>query len=81
MNVFGILTLIAVGALVVALAVVLVTVLVVLRRIRFTLSTVNVGVQAIARRVEPVGPLVREINSEIASANMTLTEVVARARV
>ena len=65
MNLLGILTLVAVGLIVVALAASLLTILVQLRRILFTLGTVNVGLRSIARRVEPLEPTLAEVNTDL----------------
>jgi hypothetical protein len=65
MNLLGILTLVAVGLIVVALAAFLLTILVQLRRILFTLGTVNVGLRAIARRVQPLEPILAEVNTDL----------------
>jgi hypothetical protein len=65
MSLLAILTLVAVGLIVVALAASLVTILVQLRRILFTLGTVNVGLRAIARRVQPLEPILAEVNRDL----------------
>lgn len=65
MTLLGILTLVAVGLIVVALAVALVAILIRLRAILFTLGTINVGLRAIARRVEPLAPVLTGVNSDL----------------
>jgi hypothetical protein len=65
MSLLAILTLVAAGLIVVALAVSLVTILVQLRRILVTLGTVNVGLRAIARRVQPLEPILAEVNGDL----------------
>lgn len=59
------LTLVAVGLIVVALAVSLITILVILRRTLFTLGTVNVGLWSISRRVGLLDPVLAEVNSDL----------------
>jgi hypothetical protein len=81
MSLLAVLTLVAVGLIVVALAVSLVTILVQLRRIRFTLGTVNVGLRAIARRVEPLEPILAEVNTDLAAVRDGLLGVLQGARV
>lgn len=66
-------TLIAVGLIVVALAVALTIILVLLRRTIFTLGTINVGLRAIARRVGPLEPVLGEVNSDLSRARDSLT--------
>lgn len=53
------------GVLVVALACYLIWVVLILRRLTDTLGKVVFGVDAIAHRVEPIGPLVGEINGDL----------------
>lgn len=73
MNLLVILTLVAVGLIVVALAVSLITIVVLLRHTLFTLGTVNVGLRAIAQRVEPLEPLIAEVNSDLTQVRSALT--------
>lgn len=72
MNLLVTLTLVAVGLLVVALAVSLITIVVMLRHTLFTLGTINVGLRAIARRVEPLEPILEEVNSDLSKARSAL---------
>jgi hypothetical protein len=65
MSLLAVLTLVAIGLIVVALALSLVTILVQLRRILFKLGTVNVGLRAIARRVQPLEPILAEVNRDL----------------
>jgi Zn-dependent membrane protease YugP len=74
MTLLVILTLIAVGLLVVALALVLIAILLRLRTILFTLGTVNVGLRAIARRVEPLEPVLADVNSDLSAANHAMSD-------
>lgn len=53
------------GVLVAALAFYLIWVVVILRRLTDTLGKVVFGVGAIAHRVQPLGPLVAEINGDL----------------
>lgn len=78
MTLLAVLTLVAVGLLVAALAVYLLIILVRLRRILFTLGTVNVGLRAIARRVQPLEPILAEINVDLLSVRGALMEVLRR---
>jgi hypothetical protein len=66
------LTLVAVGLIVVALALALITILMLLRSTLFTLGTVHVGVRSIARRVEPLEPVLAEVNSDLTQARNAL---------
>jgi hypothetical protein len=76
----AVLTLVAVGLIVAALAAYLLIILVQLRRILFTLGTVNVGLRAIARRVQPLEPILAEINADLARVRDALMEVLRRRR-
>ncbi len=78
MTVLAVLTLVAVGLIVAALATYLLIILVQLRRILFTLGTVNVGLRAIARRVQPLEPILAEINADLAGVRGALKQVLAR---
>ncbi|MGH4022210.1 MAG: hypothetical protein ACRDT0_23845 [Pseudonocardiaceae bacterium] len=79
MDTLVVLTLVAVGLIVVALALSLITILLILRRTLFTLGTVNVGLRSIARRVEPLEPVLAEVNSDLAAVRAELLSVL-RAR-
>ncbi len=65
MSTAAIVTLVVVGVLVAALAFYLLWVVVILRRLTDTLGKVTFGVRAIAHRVEPIGPVVAEINADL----------------
>lgn len=80
MNIFGILTLVGVGLLIVALAAYLLVALYLLRKTLFTLGTINVGLRAIAERVEPLEPVLAEINSDLSGVRDALTAVLNKER-
>lgn len=63
--ILSLLTYIAYALIVLALAATLVTVYARLRVILRTLGTVNAGLRAIARRVEPLTPVLAEINADL----------------
>lgn len=72
MGIESILTFVGVGAIVVVLALYLITVVVLLRHVSFTVGTVLVGVRAIAQQVQPIGPVVREIVSDVQAIDKAL---------
>lgn len=78
MTLLAVLTLVAVGLIVAALAAYLLVILIQLRRILFTLGTVNVGLRAIARRVQPLEPILAEINTDLDGARGALLDVLRR---
>ncbi len=80
MNIFGILTLVGVGLLIVALAAYLLVALYLLRKTLFTLGTINVGLRAIAERVEPLEPVLAEINSDLSGVRDALMGVLNKER-
>lgn len=65
MSAAAIAALVVTGVLVAALAFFLLWVIVILRRLTDTLGKVLFGVRAIAHRVEPVGPVVNELNGDL----------------
>lgn len=75
MNIFGILTLVGVALTLGAVALFLILYLVALRRTMATLSTVNAGVRAIARRVEPLEPVLADVNANLGAARDALAAV------
>jgi hypothetical protein len=77
-NLLGILTLVVVGLIVAALAVSLVAILVQLRRILGTLGKVNVGLRTIAQRVQPLAPILAEVNGDLAGVRDRLGGVLPR---
>lgn len=80
MNIFGILTLVGVALLIVALAAYLLAALFLLRKTLFTLGTINVGLRSIALRVEPLEPVLAEINSDLSGVRDALTDVLNKER-
>ena len=78
MSLLAILTLVVIGLIVVALAVSLVAILVQLRRILSTLGKVNVGLRVIVQRVEPLEPILAEVNGDLAAVRDQLAGVLRR---
>ncbi|HYY78752.1 MAG TPA: hypothetical protein VFD04_06145 [Actinomycetes bacterium] len=78
MSLLAILTLVVVGLIVAALAVSLVAILVQLRRILSTLGKVNVGLRVIAERVQPLEPILAEVNGDLAAVRDRLAGVLRR---
>lgn len=76
MSAAAIAALVVIGVLVVALAFYLLWVVVILERLTGTLGKVLFGVRAIAYRVEPVGPVVGELNSNLTAVADTLEALV-----
>ncbi len=64
------------GVLVAALAFYLIWVVVILRRLTDTLGKVVFGVASIAHRVQPIGPLVNEINGDLVAVADALEALV-----
>ncbi len=65
MSVFFIYYFVVTGVLVAALAFFLIWVVLILRRLTDTLGKVVIGVGAIAHRVQPIGPLVVDLNTDL----------------
>jgi uncharacterized protein YoxC len=61
----SILTFIGVAAIVVVLALYLITVVVMLNHVSFTVGTILVGVRSIAHQTAPIGGVLREIVREV----------------
>ena len=78
MSLLAILTLVVIGLLVAALAVSLVAILVQLRRILSTLGKVNAGLGVIVQRVEPLEPILAEVNGDLAAVRDRLMGVLRR---
>ncbi len=76
MSAAAVAALVVTAVLVAALAFYLIWVVVILRRLTDTLGKVLFGVGAIAHRVEPVGPLVGEINGDLSAVADALEELV-----
>lgn len=68
----AIVTLIATGLTIAALAVYLVTVAWQLRHVSFTLGTIIVGLRAIGNQTEPLGPVISEIRGDLEGLQATL---------
>lgn len=68
------------GVLVLALAFYLLWVVLILRRLVDTLGKVTFGVAAIAHRVEPIGPVVTDINGNLSAVAGALEGLVADLR-
>ena len=75
MNLLSLLTLVAAALIVAALAIYLITVIVLLRKTLRTLGTVNVGLRAIAQRVEPLEPILSEVNADLTAVRDGLVAV------
>lgn len=65
------------GLLVAALALSLIWVLLILHRLVDTLGKVSFGVGAIAHRLEPVAPVVQDVNADLAAAASAVEQLVA----
>lgn len=78
MTILGVLTLLAIGLIVVAVALYLIIIALRLRKTQKALDTVNVGVRAIARRVEPLEPILSEVNADLSAVRDALAGVLAR---
>ena len=77
MSAAAVAALVVTAVLVAALAFYLLWVVVILRRLTDTLGKVVFGVAAIAHRVEPVGPLVTEINGDLSAVADALEALAA----
>lgn len=75
MPVAGIVTLVAIGLTVVALAFYLLHVLVLLRATSFTLGTIVAGLRAIAFQTRPVGEVVAAINDDLGEVKAALESI------
>lgn len=76
MNAFGILTVIGVAVVLAAVAAYLIAYLVLLRSAMQTLGTINAGVRAIGRRVEPLTPILVEVNGDLTAVRDRLVAIV-----
>ena len=79
MPVAAVVTLIIVAVIVLALAYYLIQVIRVLTHVNDTLGKVTFGVRAIAHRVEPVTPIVTDINQSLTAVAAALEGLVASA--
>lgn len=75
MPVAGIVTLVAIGLTVAALAFYLLHVLVLLRTTSFTLGTIVAGLRAIAYQTRPVGEVVSAINTDLGEVKAALESI------
>lgn len=72
MSTVAIVTVVAFGLIIVAVALSLISILVLLRQTIFTLGTINVGLRSIAQRVEPLEPVLTEVNTDLSRAQKAL---------
>jgi len=79
MPVSGVVFLVGVFLTVATLAAYLIRVALILVHVNFTLGTIIAGVRAIATQVEPLGPVVGEINNDLAGLSKALQDLVAKA--
>jgi hypothetical protein len=77
-SLLAILTLVVIGLLVMALAVSLIAILVQLRRSLSTLGKVNAGLCVIVQRVQPLEPILAEVNGDLAAVRDRLVGVLRR---
>ncbi|HEX2028011.1 MAG TPA: hypothetical protein VHF25_08440 [Nitriliruptorales bacterium] len=76
MPVAAIVTLIGTAATVAVLALYLTKVALDLRHVNFTVGTIIAGLRAIANQTEPLGPVVDEINADLAAIREQLERLV-----
>ncbi len=72
-------TLVFAGLLIAALAVYLITIIFILRRILDRLGLVSFGVQAIAHRAEPITPMLTDVNTDLIAVANALEELADKA--
>lgn len=75
----GIVFLVGVALTVAVLAAYLIRVALILVHVNFTLGTIIAGVRAIATQVEPLNPVVSEINNDLAGLAKALEDLVSKA--
>lgn len=75
----GIVFLVGVFLTVAVLAAYLIRIALILVHVNFTLGTIIAGVRAIATQVEPLHPVVTEINNDLAGLAKALEDLVAKA--
>ncbi len=68
----AIVTIIGVVLTVAALAIYLIAVIFILKRVNFTLGTIIAGLNAIANQTEPLGSLLSRVNRELSEAEANL---------
>jgi len=71
-----IVTLIGVAIIVAALALYLINICLILNHVSFTVGTVIIGVKAIAQACEPLAPVIRDINNNLAAIDEDLEALV-----
>lgn len=76
MPIAGVVTLIAVGLVVAALAIYLIWVALLLRRVSFNLGTIVAGLWSIAFQAEPLGRRMNRINQSLDASHRTLAQFV-----
>ncbi len=74
----GIVFLVGVALTVLTLAAYLIRVAMILVHVNFTLGTIIAGVRAIATQVEPLNPVITEINGELTGLAKDLEDLVGR---
>lgn len=74
----GIYAIVVSGLIVAALAFYLIRVVIILHHVTDTLGKVTFGVRAIAHRVEPVGPVVTDINTNLLAVAGALEALVEK---
>lgn len=79
MTALVIVTFVAIGVLVAALAVYLITIMTILRSVRHTVGLVLFGVRAIAHQAKPVREVVSEMNAELTGVRDALQSLVEKA--
>jgi hypothetical protein len=71
-------TIIGAALIVVVLAVYLISIALILRRVDARLRAVNTNLYSVTEKTKPVGPIVGEINSNLAGADNALRAVLAK---
>ncbi|CAN5196917.1 hypothetical protein BH20ACT24_BH20ACT24_12540 [soil metagenome] len=79
MSTLVLLTFVAAGLLVAALAIYLITVILILRNVRQTAGLILFGVRAIADQAAPVAPIVGEINADLTGVRDGLAGILGAA--
>ncbi|MGI9051186.1 MAG: hypothetical protein ACR2HQ_00805 [Ilumatobacteraceae bacterium] len=77
MSIAAIVSLLLIAVLVAAVALYLIRVIVILRRVVDTLGKVTFGVRAIAHRTEPLGELLGDVNTNLSAVAGALEQLVA----
>jgi hypothetical protein len=74
----AIITIIGAGLTVLVLAAYLISIALVLRRVDAKLSAVTTGLHSVTEKTKPIGPIVEEINRDLAGVDNALRAVLAR---